>query len=210
MKLRSKLVALVGAGALVLGIAGTAFADGTVTWTGNGVTDGQLNTVDCDSSGGQPYLYWVLSPAEGITGAELFINGQDQGAMSDLTGGDNGHKALKIVTSWFDLGSMTAYANVTGGNDKAKLKISHGCPGEETSSTTSFTSSESSESTSTSETTSFVSSESSESTTLPNTATIGNTGSSGMSNSLWMLLAGIGVVGGSILVLMPARAKGKR
>jgi hypothetical protein len=210
MKLRSKLFALVGAGALVLGIAGTAFADGSVTWTGNGTStvDGHkvLNAEQCDTAN-TPYLFWVLSPADGITSAELWVNGQDEGAMTAAS--DNGNAAYQLQTDWFDLDSLTASAVVTGGNDNAKLKISHGCAGEETS-TTSFTSSESSESTST---TSFTSSESSESTVVPsepNTATIGTAGTSTMSNGLWMLLAGIGVVGGSILVLMPARAKGKR
>jgi hypothetical protein len=205
MKLRSKLTALVGAGALVLGIAGTAFAStGTVDWTGQGTKDGQLNTEDCTVNNGAPYLFWVLSPSTNISAAELWINGNDVGAMDGSDG-----STFKLQTDFFDLSTLQASAAITYSGDLSgglNLKISHGCSGE-TSSTTSFTSSESSESTST---TSFTSSESSESTTLPNTATIGNTGSSGMSNGLWMLLAGIGVVGGSVLVLMPARAKGKR
>ena len=44
-----RLFALLAALAMTLMFAATAFA-GTVTWTGQGVTDGELNNVDCEAS----------------------------------------------------------------------------------------------------------------------------------------------------------------
>src|SRR5436305_8822442 len=40
----------------------TALADGTAVWTGNGTTNGSINTIDCSSA--QPgTIHWVLSSA---------------------------------------------------------------------------------------------------------------------------------------------------
>jgi hypothetical protein len=219
MKLRSKLFALVGAGALVMGIAGTAFAQTgnqtNVAWNANasdctGGPDGDF-TVD------EGQVAWIFVHT-GVTGSGTltaeFDNAGEVQAASYQTNGVGVVKYM-IVTDAPD--TLLSFSDTLGGG---VLNLSHTCYNTETSSTsesstTEFTSSE--ESTSTSEessTTSFVSSEESTSTavlpTEPNTATTGTSGSSTMSNGLWMLLAGLGVVGGSVLVLMPSRAKGKR
>ena len=46
-------------------------------------------------------------------------------------------------------------------------------------------------------------------TTQPPTDTIGNTGSGQQSSGLWMLLAALGVLAGSVIVLAPSKAKSK-
>jgi hypothetical protein len=217
MKLRSKLFALVGAGALVMGIAGTAFAQTgnqtNVAWNANasdctGGPDGDF-TVD------EGQVAWIFVHT-GVTGPGTLTAEFDNAGEVQASSYDKGGLKYMIVTDAPD--TLLSFSdNLEGG----VLNLSHTCYNTETSSTsesstTEFTSSE--ESTSTSEesssTTSFVSSEESTSTavlpTEPNTATTGTSGSSTMSNGLWMLLAGLGVVGGSVLVLMPSRAKGKR
>jgi hypothetical protein len=196
MKLRSKLFALMGAGALVLGIAGTAFAStGNVVWTGQGVENGALKTVDCDSNDGQPYLYWVLSPSTNISAAELWVNGQDMGAMDGSDG-----NTFKLQTDFFDLSTLDAQAAITysgGLSEGLNLKISHGCPG--------------TESTPPSEGPSFGGSvgDITDAPTEPNTATIG-TSNGGPTDSSWLFIAAIGVLLASVVVMTPARAKSKR
>ena len=124
-------------------------------------------------------------------------------------------------------------------NNNAPAGLSHAVfctgPSEETSSTTSFTSSQesttesqsSSSSESSSSTTSFTSSVESttdsqsssstpsfsdsvsDTTSQPPTDTIGSTGSGQQSGGLWMLLAVLGVLAGSVIVLAPSKASTK-
>ena len=206
-----RMIGAAGAGALLVGLmfgstGAVLAASDTVDWTGNGVTDGQLNNVVCDDNN-TPSLFWVLSPADNISAAELWVNGVDQGAMVPAT--DNGNAAYQLETGWFDLDTLTASAAITTTGDTVKglkLKISHGCPGETSSTTTSFSSSVESTTVSSSSTTSFNSSVES-TTTQPPTDTIDNTSSGQRSSILWLLIAGLGAVLGSVVVLAPSRAK---
>lgn len=206
-----------GAGALVVALAGTAFAE-----DGN-QTNVAWNAGASDCTGG---------PDNGQGGHDIVVpdgqvawvfvhTGQDQSASGTLTANfENAGDGITAQSYW--QGGLK-YLIITDIPDTLKsfsddlsggqLTLSHTCYGSE-SSTTSFTSSEESSSTSSSSTTSFVSSEESSSTSVvpsqPNTATFAPSGSNTMSNGIWMLIAGLGVVGGSVLVLMPSRAKGKR
>jgi hypothetical protein len=212
---QKRILGLVGAGALLMGMMlGTtgiaAAGSDTVTWTGNGVTDGVLNDEICDANN-TAYLFWVLSPADNISAAELWINGVDQGAMQPAT--DNGKAAFQLQTAFFDLDTISAQAVITTTGDTGnglKLKISHGCAGETSSSTTSFSSTVESTTDSSSSTTTFNSTVESTTDTLPPTDTIGSTGSGQQSSGLWLLIAGLGVLLGSAIVLAPARAKTRR
>lgn len=88
----------------------SAQADGTVGWSGNG-----SNNLPC--SGG---AHWVLSPAAGITGATLIVNGQSYGMSQSGNGG-----------SWSadsgPLGSqVSASVSYTGPGDPSDhLQLSH-------------------------------------------------------------------------------------
>jgi hypothetical protein len=210
---RTRIAGIVGAGALIVGmmLAGTvgiASADsGTVDWTGNGTTDGQLNDSQCDLNN-TPYLFWVLSPADNISAAELWINGVDQGAMAPAT--DNGNAAFQLQTGWFDLNGLTASAAITTTGDTVKglkLKISHGCAGQTESSSTSFTETLESSTDVSSSTTSFSESLESTTDTQPPTDAIGNTGSGQQSGGMWLLIAALGMLLGSVIVLAPAKTR---
>jgi hypothetical protein len=128
-------------------------------------------------------------------------------------------------------------ANSSVGTGDKTLKISHLCvgeaPGDETTSTTSTettsTETTSTETTSTETTTSFTSSQASttdsssssssettsfsdsvsDSTTQPPTDTIGAGSTGQQSGGLWMLLAALGVLAGSVIVLAPSKAKNR-
>jgi len=124
---RGRGLTLMAVISLLIGlIAAPAFADGTVNWDGNGVENGELGTVDCESSNGDPYLFWVFTPggSHSVTEATLTVNGDDY-PMTQQGGG-----AYQATTSWYDLGGITASVAYVGdlGSGVANLVISHGCP----------------------------------------------------------------------------------
>jgi hypothetical protein len=100
-----------------------AFA--TVPWTGNGVTDGELNRERCDAQH-TPYLFWVFtgSPGQGLTDVTLTVNGQ----TFDMDQAGGGNSAWQVQTPFFQLNSITASVDGVNGT----LTLSHGCPGETT------------------------------------------------------------------------------
>ncbi len=102
-----------------------ASADGTVPWTGQGVTNGTLNTVDCTGSTAQPgSLLWIFT-ASGATSATITINGQTF-AMTQPGGG-----SFRYVQTGFngDFSSLTVSATYVGTvNGNPQLTVSHGCP----------------------------------------------------------------------------------
>ena len=113
----------------LLAPVGTALADGTIPWTGQGTTNGDLNSTECDSEN-TPYLLWVFTLGGGdntVTSATLTVNGDVYGPNTP-SGGN-----IKFFTNFYDLGTMTASVFYVGdlGSGSANLVISHGCPGEE-------------------------------------------------------------------------------
>jgi hypothetical protein len=121
--------------ALVLGVApmvalhGVSYATAPISWTGNGVTNGQFDTTQCE--GDTPNsgdVLWVFTAA-GADSATITING----VTSNMTQEGNG--AFHFTQTGFngDFDSLTASATYSGeisGNGTPKLVISHGCPGE--------------------------------------------------------------------------------
>jgi hypothetical protein len=107
-----------------------AFA--TVPWTGNGVTNGQLNNVVCDAQN-TPSLFWVFtgSPGAGLSDVTLTVNGQ----TFDMDQAGGGNSAWQVQTPFFNLNSIVASVDGVGGN----LTLSHGCPGTTTTTTTTTT-----------------------------------------------------------------------
>jgi hypothetical protein len=120
--------------ALALMASGGAWANTSVTWTGQGTTDGQLNTLQCSGDTADPgTLLWIFTfgqpnATNPITdqNTTLTINGTDV-----YQGTQNGNE-IHFITDWYTLDpSVTvAIAFSTGdvGRGNPQLTISHGCP----------------------------------------------------------------------------------
>jgi hypothetical protein len=206
-----KLAALVGAGALVFAVAGTAAA----------VTDyATVSSHAASTSDNNSADFWgenctKLDAGQGDLGAAVdsYVLLADYGkvivkAGSGASVGDN---ALTIFdnptagqTVWADSNGDNTFN--PGGKDGDK-NISHiiFCDAA-SSSSTSFSSTVES-TTDTSSSTSFTGSVESTTDTLPPTDTIGSTGNGQQSGAAWLLIASLGVLLGSAIVLAPARAK---
>jgi hypothetical protein len=147
-----RIGALIAAAALTLTFAGTALADGSVDWTGQGITNGNLNNETCDADNPAGSMLWIFTLGgsdENVTGAELTVNG-------DVYTNDVhvGH-IIKFMTAFYDpSGSITASVSYTGtlGSGDVNLTISHGCPDTVTTTTSSETTETSTTETSTTET----------------------------------------------------------
>jgi hypothetical protein len=102
-------------------------ADGTVNWTGQGTTNGTLNTVQCSGDTAQAgSLLWVFT-ASGATSATITINGQ----TFAMTQEGQGNGTFKYVQTNFngDFSSLNVSATYVGTvNGNPQLTISHGCP----------------------------------------------------------------------------------
>jgi hypothetical protein len=134
-KLAFLIAGLLAVGGLMVaaGNPTTAKADGTLTWTGQGTTNGQLNTVICDSNTPPGSLQWNFTTGGGmVTSATITISGIPSSnnvtnAPMTETGG-----VFKYVSGWFDplttppLSASVTYVGTVGMG--AQLVISHGCP----------------------------------------------------------------------------------
>jgi len=212
VKMRTKVAAMLGAGALAFALFGTALAA-----EGN-QTNVQWNAAASDCTGGPNgdftvdagQVAWIFVHT-GVTGpghlTANFDNAGAQGADSYVQGG----LKYMIVTDAPD-----ELLNFSDNLDGGQLVLSHTCyNSEETSSSTSFTEtvSDTTDTESSSSSTSFTDTVSDTTDVIPsepNTATIGSTDSSSVSGGFWMLVAGLGALGGSVLVLLPARAKNRK
>jgi hypothetical protein len=213
---RNKILALIGAGVLSMGVVGVALAtelqENQAGQTIGDILEGQEVCDDFEDLGieigdGEIGLHFILTQPEGDSGTIDVVT--STGSANDVPNTPKGAGALHfyvVVTGDMDSILVSAETDVAGDN----LVLSHACSGEEstTESTTSFSSSEESTTTSEESTTSFSSSQQS-TTTQPPTDTIGNTGSGQQSSGLWMLLAALGVLAGSVIVLAPSKAKSK-
>ena len=212
MNKRSKLWAILSAGVLTLGIAGVALAtdllEGQV-----GNTMGSY-TQNCDNFGpigeGEIGVHFILSSPNASSGLLDATFSTD--SFSGLQDFDTPAESLHwyaVITGDADTTILSAHTDVDGNN----LVVSHTCVGEgSSSSTTSFSSSEESSTTSvstTESTTSFSSSEESSTTTVttPPSDTIFDGGSGNQATGMWLLVAALGVLLGSLVVVAPARAK---
>jgi hypothetical protein len=212
MKLRSKLAAMLGAGVLVLGVAGIAMAAAPGNpWQGNGYPSDSCTPTTTGT------MLWIFN--NGGTPTDLTINGHLQSGSWEQEGNSSTFHFTTTIDAT-NYPPTSAFANHTG--DAGQLVLS-GCnegSSSSSSSSTSFTSSESgssttesstTESSTTSSSTSFTGSESGETSvpSQPNTATVGDS-NSGPSNGAWLLVAALGALIGSVVVLTPARAKNRR
>jgi len=120
--------------AISLGIAGVglsalASANGTVNWTGQGTSNGALDTIECTASN-TSYLLWVFTLGggnESVTSATLHLSGSGSGNFPMVK---TGHE-MKATTPYFNLSTLHANVTYVGtlGRGAANLVISHGCPG---------------------------------------------------------------------------------
>lgn len=215
---RNRLLAIVGAGVLAMGVVGVALAeDLQENQAGKTIGDILGGAQVCDDfddlnieiGEGQIGLHFILTdPAASSATIDVVTS---TGSASDVPNTPKGAGALHfyvVVTGDMDSVLVSAQTDIDGGN----LVLSHACGGETTTTTTSFSSSEQSttdsqsSSTSSSSTTSFSDSVSS-STTQPPTDTLGETGSGQQSGGMWLLLAVLGALAGSAIVLAPSKAK---
>lgn len=111
----------------LLNINPNVFANGTVNWTGQGVTGGSLNSTDCSQQ--QNYLLWVFTVGgnSNVTSATLNLGGSGSGSYPMTKTGNE----WKATTAFFNLNTLSASVAYTGslGNGNPNLTISHGCPG---------------------------------------------------------------------------------
>jgi hypothetical protein len=203
---RTRLWALLGSSALIIGMmvatAGVVSADGQISWTGQGVTDGVLNSEVCDESN-TPYLLFVFTPGgnDSITGGTLHLGGTGSGDYA--INQDNGQ--WKATTPFFTLDGLTATLDYTGdvGTGNVNLVISHGCPG------TTETAPPPTEVVP-SPTFNISQEPLTEAPTEPSTDALGANGTSAPADGAWLLVVALGVLLASIVVLTPARAKSRR
>jgi hypothetical protein len=214
---RNKILALIGAGVLSMGVVGVALAEelqeNQAGQTIGAILEGQQVCDDFDELGieigdGEIGLHFILTQPSGDS-ATIDVE-TSTGSASDVPNTPKGAGALHfyvVVTGDMDSVLVSAETSIDGGN----LVLSHACAGEETTTTTTteFTSSEQSTTDTETTTTNFTSSEQSTTNTQPQTDTIGATGSGQQSSGLWMLLAALGVLAGSVIVLAPSKAKSK-
>jgi hypothetical protein len=209
MNKRSKLWAIVASGVLTLGIAGIALAtDLNEGQEGNAL--GGFEEV-CDNFGpigpGEIGVHFILTSPDADSGllsatfsTDSFTDEQDFASPASAL------HWYEVITGDVNTTILSAHTDVNGN----QLVVSHICTGDETSSTTSFSSSEESSTTSVSSSTSFSSSEESSTTssvTTPPTDTIFDGGSGNQATGMWLLVAALGVLLGSLVVVAPARAK---
>jgi hypothetical protein len=234
---KQKFGAIIGAMALTLLFAGTALANGTVSWTGQGITNGELNNEQCDADNAPGTMLWIFTLGgsdEAVTGATLTVNGDVYTNDVHL-----GH-IIKFQTAFYDpAGSITASVDYEGtlGSGDVNLTLSHGCPDTTTSTTTTdettsttttdettstTTTDETTSTTTTDETTSTTTTDETTSTTSNETTPEGSveeltpprtdalaqpTSSSTVSTGLLLVLAGILA---AALVVIPAAARSRR
>jgi len=237
MKLR-RLASFAAASAVIIGMLGQgatmvlATGANTQYWQGNGVTDGELNNVDC--TGGVGMLWIWTGDGDNV---QISVDGEV------VDGDQQGQGSFHFFTSWHDLASLTAgdggnvFVTYDGDadNSKAVVTLSHGCEGETSSSTTSSSSSSTTTTTSSSSSTTTTTSSTTTTTTTtvptttttttsfsqsqggetdvptePNTAAIETGGPSNPGSSVWMLIVALGLLLGSVVILTPAPSKTKR
>lgn len=209
MNKRSKLWAILSAGVLTLGIAGIALAEELLP----GQVGNKLSVYDqkCDNFGpigaGEIGVHFILTSPDADSGTLDAVFSTD--SFTDEPDFDSNAEALhwyEVITGDLNTTILSAHTDVNGGN----LVVSHVCAGTTTTTTTSFSSSEESSTTSVSSSTSFSSSEESSTTsvvTTPPTDTIFDGGSGNQATGMWLLVAALGVLLGSLVVVAPARAK---
>jgi hypothetical protein len=217
MKTRSKLAALLGAGVLAFGVYGLTMAagasdqgvspvlhSGNITLDGNGESDAAdcaaadgLETGDTSGSGTTDNGVTVEWTYDAGTKAFSFTADGGLVTIAYIKGGDayNEYNYLDALGHGVDSdGNLFAPDNGSAGPAGLSHAVFCTSPSEEESQPPSFTNTE--------EPATDVPS-------LTDTATIGSS-SGGPSDSSWLLVAALGVLLASVVVMTPARAKNRR
>jgi len=216
-----KVAGLVAAGALTLAVTAPAFATVTLAT----ITDHQASTAESNDAS-----FWGDNCTKlDISGVDSYVLTQNYDLVVVKAGSSNGGDPNSLTlfgdspsageTVWADSNGNGLFDVGGPGGDHQISHIIVCGEGETSSSSSSSASSSSSSSASSTASESSSSSEShsqtvsgtstSSSPTEPNTATIGETGSSNGSSAAWLLLAALGALLGSVVVLAPSRAKNK-
>lgn len=200
-----KLLALLGAGLLTFGVTGIALADGTVTWDGSqGLTGGVPTNTQCDADNAAGTVTFILTLGgqNTVTSATLNLGGSGSGSVTNTPTGNEVH--LQIAFSG-DFTTLTASADYVGslGSGNVNLTISHYCPGEESTPTPEATPTPTTEATPSG----GVGGDTNQPTQPPTDSLLG---SSGPTDTAWLLVVALGVLLASVVVLTPARAKNRR
>jgi len=206
---KSKLAALLGAGLLTFSVASIALADTlrSPDFAGKKLSELTLGTpTDCANQfpnlgAGQAGVYFVLGGADQSDGT-LDATFSNPASTPHLDGGtDNqGNNIRWAVTVTGDGDTVIVSASTDATSNAAgddNLVISHVCFGAPVVSGSPATSGSPS-----------ISGE--PATDQPHTDAIGSSGSSGPTDTAWLLVVALGVLLASIVVLTPARAKSKR
>jgi hypothetical protein len=114
--------------------------DTTITWTGQGVTGGELDEEKCGENADVPdgtdpddYLHWILTVDGGSLASDPTLNLGGSGSGS-YAPADKDSNAYHFYTPSSDLDTLTAYADIdiaTTGAGAWILTISHGCAPDE-------------------------------------------------------------------------------
>jgi len=207
MKTRSKLLALLGATVLSVGVVGVALAvdlksphqGTTITWDENGDPsvggsdfEGGVNGEECEGvelGEGEVYIHFVQSPTEDDS-ADLTVDfGSDGSWGPNAQDGNQGSQLDWDVYFTDDGDNSLEIVNATSTSEDGELKISHICAGPGFDIDTEGITDEPSE---------------------PSTDSLGTSGTSGPADGAWLLVVALGVLLASIVVLTPARAKSRR
>jgi hypothetical protein len=147
---------------------------------GGWYVDAPYFTPPADES--QVYVTWA-----GTGSGEVTLSGCDEGTTTSSTTEQSSSTTEQSSSTTEQSSSTTEQSSSTTEQSSSTT--------EETSTTTEFTGGQSGETAVPSE---------------PNTATIGDSGTSGPSNGSWLLIAALGMLVGSVIVLTPSRVKNKR
>ena len=211
MNKRSKLWAVLGASVMTLGIAGVALATDLnpgqvgITVGSKAGTDEQCAAFPLEIGTGEVGLHFVLTSAV-----------EDSGLLSaNFTNPVSSFSGLASTTKnggtihWYTVITGTSATVIAGASTDAtgdNLNLSHSCAGAEETEVPSFEQSQEGETDAPSDVPSFEQSQ--EGATEPPTDGIGST--SAPSDGAWLLVAALGVLLASVVVLTPARARSRR
>ena len=212
MKTRNRLMAVLGASVLALGIAGVALA----TDLNTGQVGKTLGTFDQDCDGfplevgaGEIGVHFVLTSPDSQSGNLTASFSNPASSVGPVANGEPQEAAILhfyvVITG--DLNTVIESASTdTSGN---KLNVSHVCAG---APAPTFTDEPGGETSAPTETPSFTDEPGgdTDAPSEPNTAAAGGIGTSGPADGAWLLVVALGVLLASVVVLTPARAKSRR
>jgi hypothetical protein len=202
---KSKFLAVLGAAALTLSVAGVALAENLLDGqVGNtlGSFDEQCNDWNGGDIGtGQVGVHFVLNKPEAQTGHLTAAFSNPSSSVGPVANGDpqdaNVLHFWVVITGDANTTIDSASTDVDGNN----LVVSHVCFGAAATPTPTATPEESFNQSFAGET---------DAPSEPSTDAFGGSGTSGPAGGAWLLVVALGVLLASIVVLTPARAKGRR